>query len=342
MTCGVERGLEMAVGQLLVAMVMLVQLLLVPALLIAWVGFGAAPCIGLWVLRVAAVGVVFWAMDRLADWTFLTRYGRCAVWGLFVVAVVVSGTKAWSRPLWAELGRWEWVSAGASAVLLVAAGVAVGQAVRGTRVPGEPVDLAFPLRGGRFQVAHGGSRPIVNAHMKVADPGLRAWRGQMWALDLVALFPAGNRARGLFPEDLEAYVIFGEPVYAPFDGKVVAVENGLPDLTPPESDRENKAGNYVLLRRDDGVVVLLAHLRQESVVVERGQVVEEGALLGEVGNSGNTSEPHLHVNAQRGVGEETVLDAEPVPATFGGRWLVRNDLVKRSWGEGSPERRGGR
>ena len=332
----------MAVGQLFVATMMLVQLLLVPALLIAWVGFGAAPCVGIWVLRVAAVGVVFWAMDRLVDWTFLTRYGRFAVWGLFAVAVVVSGTKARSRPLWTELGRWAWVSAGASAVLLAAAGVAVAAAVRGARVPGEPVGLAFPLRGGRFHVAHGGSKPIVNAHMKVADPELWAWRGQMWALDVVALSPAGNRARGLFPKDLDKYAIFGEPVYAPCAGRVVAVEDGLPDLTPPESDPENKAGNYVLLRRPDGVVVLLAHLRQGSVAVELGERVEEGALLGEVGNSGNTTEPHLHVNAQQGVGEETVLDAEPLPARFDGRWLVRNDLVQRSRREESSYRRGGR
>jgi hypothetical protein len=316
-------------GQVVIAVIMLAQLLLVPALLIGWVGFGGIPSVAVWALRATAVGAAFWAMDRLMDWTFLTRYGRYAVWGWYAAALVISGLQARARPLWTELGRWGWVSAGAAAVLFIAAVVAVGQAGRGRRVPGDPVDLTFPLSGGRFHVAHGGSRPIVNGHMKVAAPELRAWRGQMWALDVVALYPAGNRAQGLFPENLSAYAIFGQPVYAPCDGEVVEVENELPDLTPPESDSENKAGNYVLLRREDGVAVLLAHLRQGSVVVAPGQRVEEGALLGEVGNSGNTTEPHLHVNAQRGVGEETVLDAEPLPATFNGRWLVRNDLVRR-------------
>jgi hypothetical protein len=313
---------------------MLVQLLLVPALLVGWVAFGRAASMAVWLLRAAAVGAALGAMDRVVDWTFVSRYGRYAAWGLFGAAVIVSGLQVCSGPWWVPLNGREWIAVAASAVLLVAAGAIVVEAARASRVPsgpvrGDAVDLSFPLREGRFHVAHGGSRPLVNAHMKVAAPELDAWRGQMWALDVVALFPAGNRARGLFPKDLEAYAIFGEPVYAPCEGVVVAVENDLPDLIPPKSDGENKAGNYVLLRRLDGVVVLLAHLRQGSVVVEPGERVDEGALLGEVGNSGNTSEPHLHVNAQQGVGRETVLDADPLPATFDGRWLARNDLVRR-------------
>ncbi|TMZ49982.1 M23 family metallopeptidase, partial [Klebsiella pneumoniae] len=52
-----------------------------------------------------------------------------------------------------------------------------------------------------------------------------------------------------------------------------------------------------------------------------GDVVREGQLLGTVGNSGNTSEPHLHIHAEK--------DGEGVPIRFGGRFLVRNNLMRK-------------
>lgn len=58
--------------------------------------------------------------------------------------------------------------------------------------------------------------------------------------------------------------------------------------------------------------------------MERGEGVEEGRLLGRVGNTGNTSEPHVH--AVR-TGSGNIFEGEGVPSEFGGRFLVRNDLV---------------
>jgi murein DD-endopeptidase MepM/ murein hydrolase activator NlpD len=74
------------------------------------------------------------------------------------------------------------------------------------------------------------------------------------------------------------------------------------------------------------VDVLLAHLRQNSLTVAPGQVIAAGDLLGRVGNSGNTSEPHLHVHAIR-TGSGDMRDGEPVPFTFANRFLIRNDLT---------------
>jgi murein DD-endopeptidase MepM/ murein hydrolase activator NlpD len=62
-------------------------------------------------------------------------------------------------------------------------------------------------------------------------------------------------------------------------------------------------------------------MQQGSVAVAEGDVVREGQLLGTVGNSGNTSEPHLHIHAEK--------DGEGVPIRFGGRFLVRNNLMRK-------------
>ena len=77
-------------------------------------------------------------------------------------------------------------------------------------------------------------------------------------MDVVRLNAWGFRARGLRPRDPTRYAIFGDPVRAPCSGRVVQALDGLPDLPPPQKDREHMAGNHVLLACGD-VEVLLGH-----------------------------------------------------------------------------------
>jgi len=322
---GPGRGVELSYR--VITVVNLVQLVLIPALLVAWQAWESTLSFGAWMLRTMAVGSLLLLMDRLLDWSFLSTWGRTVMWVLFGVAFITSGVRAFRQPLWVRPEGRSWIPVVASILVIAGTAVPLANSLRGLSVPGEPVALTFPFRGGCFHIAHGGSRKIINGHMKVAAPDLRAWRGQMWGLDVFKLYPMGNRARGFFPENLEDYAIFGEPVYAPCEGEVVATENELPDLIPPDTDTVNKAGNYVLLTCGDEAVILLAHLKQGSVAVRPGEWVTVGDRLGEIGNSGNTTEPHLHISAQRDVGDETILDAEPRAMTFDGDWLVRNDVV---------------
>jgi murein DD-endopeptidase MepM/ murein hydrolase activator NlpD len=89
-------------------------------------------------------------------------------------------------------------------------------------------------------------------------------------------------------------------------------------------------GNYVVVRCQD-VTVLLAHLMKGSVEVEPGREVKKGQPLGRVGNSGNTTEPHLHIHAARLGPRESILSGEGLPIRFEGRFLVRNDLAYRRY-----------
>lgn len=315
-------------NQTLLVVLMVAQLILLPLALLAWLAFGPVTSSGAWLLKAAAVSSAVLALYFVLDWTFFTRYGRVLLLLLWVAALLYAGYRAWGAPFWAPLSGWGWVRLGGHILLLAVSVTLLATVWQGRRAPAAAVDLTFPLRDGVYHVAHGGSRKLLNAHMKVADPALHDWRGQMWGLDIVELYPAGNRARGFFPKELNRYAIFGEAVYAPCAGEVAAVENDLPDLIPPQSDSVNKAGNYVLLRCEQGGVVLLAHLRQHSVIVAPGQPVAAGELLGEIGNSGNTTEPHLHLSAQADVGVDTILDADPRPMRLNGRFPIRNSLFR--------------
>lgn len=200
------------------------------------------------------------------------------------------------------------------------------QALRGRAVPSPPVALQFPLRsasseGGRFVVGNGGSTAVLNGHARVA--------AQRYALDIEALGPRGWRATGLYPKERDAYAIWDARVVAPCAGEVLSATDGLPDLPPGETDVVNLAGNHVVLSCGD-VTVLLAHFREGTVAVTAGEHVVAGQDLGRVGNSGNTSEPHLHVHAVRGRPsdfETLAFTGEAVPMSFDGRFLVRHDVV---------------
>ena len=190
----------------------------------------------------------------------------------------------------------------------------------------DAVDLAFPLVDGRYAVVHGGGSILLNYH--------RAVPAQAHATDIVALNDRGRRARGVLPAALDAYEIFDRAVVAPCDGVVLGMSDGAPDAAIGRVDALRPAGNHVLLSCVAGgaeITILLAHFRSGSVAVARGDRIRRGVPLGRVGNSGNSTEPHLHVHAVRGRETDpgTVFaTAEAVPLTFNGRFPTRNTIIR--------------
>ncbi len=187
-----------------------------------------------------------------------------------------------------------------------------------------------PLEPGRYLVVNGGSNSSTNAHLETLDasvPRYRAWRGQSYGVDLVAVDGFGLRARGVQPADPRAYVIYGARVLSPCAGEVVIAVHGLPDMRVPEVDSDHLAGNHVMLRCAEADV-LLGHLQRGSVRVRAGERVAVGDWLGLVGNSGNTGEPHLHVHAQGRGTTEAPLSGDPRPIQFTGRFPVRGDRIE--------------
>ncbi len=99
---------------------------------------------------------------------------------------------------------------------------------------------------------------------------------------------------------LSDYYCFGLPVLSPVAGFVVKTLDSLPDNAPGQVDMDNNWGNHVLIRMDNGLYALLAHLRQGSIAVEVGAYVNPAQKLAECGSSGRSPQPHLHLHVQRG------------------------------------------
>ena len=182
------------------------------------------------------------------------------------------------------------------------------------------VNLKLPFEDGRFYVAHWGSNIVSNSH--------RSDRSQQNAVDILELNKFGWRAGGIYHSNLDQYKIFGKSVISPCNGRVTAAVDKFEDLIPPNRDPDHPAGNHVILRCQ-GTKLLLAHLQKGSVAVNAGEKIETGQLIGQVGNSGNTTEPHLHIHAVREL-NGSVFNGDPVPILIMNQVPTRNTVFNIS------------
>ncbi len=148
-------------------------------------------------------------------------------------------------------------------------------------------ELRLPFQG-EWLVGWGGRSTEENYHAAYPD--------QRFAYDFLVVREGSSHEPGATGN--EGYYCFGQPILAPGAGTVVAAVDGEPDRTPGEVVAERPLGNHVILDHENGEYSFLAHLRQGSVMVEPGQRVEAGEQLGECGNSGHSTEPHLHYHLQ--------------------------------------------
>jgi hypothetical protein len=171
-----------------------------------------------------------------------------------------------------------------------------------------------------------------------------------YAIDFVPVDEAGRTApitlRTLLrPEPPERFPGFGRPVLAPVAGLVVTAHDAAPDhdayrglpsvgyaLTQGRraaAGWEHLAGNHVLVETQDGPVVAVCHLQRGSIAVRPGQLVQVGERLGRCGNSGNSTEPHVHLQA---IDRADVSHARAVPITFHGSLPRNGDVVDAGQG----------
>lgn len=161
--------------------------------------------------------------------------------------------------------------------------------------------------------------------------------GERYAVDFVGVderrrtAPVRDWRTFLASEPPERFFAFGRPILAPVDGTVVAVHDGEPDhaarrspiaLVPYMLGQAGRlrdgigavAGNYAMVEdRRSGMFVTVVHLRAESLRVAEGNRVRVGQPLAECGNSGNSTQPHVHVQV---TDRSDLLAAEGVPMAF--------------------------
>lgn len=148
--------------------------------------------------------------------------------------------------------------------------------------------------------------------IKTNSPHAR-WASERWAYDLVM------KPESIGSNNLRDYGIYDKEIVAPVSGTIIAAYDQEDDITPNTEKFLSMEGNHVYIKIDKtGTFLLLNHLKKGSVLVKAGEHVNEGDAIGRVGNSGSTSEPHLHIHHQRQDPTKTVYPpiAEGLPLYF--------------------------
>ncbi|MCR4329516.1 MAG: M23 family metallopeptidase [Candidatus Roizmanbacteria bacterium] len=168
------------------------------------------------------------------------------------------------------------------------------------------ITIDFPLRGEWVFLNPPGHHPYAFDFMKI-DKGKKNYSDGSFL----------NFIFGRIP--VESFYGWSQPILAPIEGVVIQASDDWPDNTMvnlintvfiwlratflfrpkingSKIDIRPNVGNYVMIQSETGEIVFLAHMRSGSVKVVVGQRVAVGQIIGEVGNSGNTTAPHLHIN----------------------------------------------
>lgn len=175
-------------------------------------------------------------------------------------------------------------------------------------------NLILPFKG-TLMVSNGGRLPEINNHNRPADKGPQ---NQIYAYDF-RLDNTGNEKK------LEDYKVFSTEVITPGDGVIAQVVDGSFDCEPGEADRSVGVGNMVMIDHQNGEYSLLCHFKHQSISVKVGDRVKQGDLLGLCGNTGNTSQPHIHFNLQDNL---RGYKANPLPAQFA-KIIVNGEVKKK-------------
>jgi murein DD-endopeptidase len=178
----------------------------------------------------------------------------------------------------------------------------------------EAVAISPPLRGDHWLAANGPSNNSGHRRALIPIDG-HAAIAQRFAIDWVRVRDDGKTFQG-DEKDNKNYYAYGNDALAVADGVVTEVKDGIPENVPGINSRavpitlETVGGNHVILDIGGGHYAFYAHLQPGSLRVKLGDKVRRGQVVGLVGNSGNSTEPHLHFHIENAT---SPLGAEGLP-----------------------------
>lgn len=184
-------------------------------------------------------------------------------------------------------------------------------------VASESVLIGPPLRGGVWLTGNGPAEASGHRRALIPVGGVPAI-AQRFAIDYVRV---GDDNKTFTGDQLrnESYRAEGNDALAVANGTVVAVKDGIPENVPGVNSRavpitlETVGGNHVIIDIGGGRYAFYAHLKPGSPRVKVGDRVTRGQVIGLVGNSGNSTEPHLHFHISDG---NSPLGSEGIPYRY--------------------------
>jgi murein DD-endopeptidase MepM/ murein hydrolase activator NlpD len=179
----------------------------------------------------------------------------------------------------------------------------------------KPIVIGPPLAGAGWVAGNGCCNSEIIHRGSVLSVNGALYAAQRFAIDWMRVDDQGRLVHNDLA-DVHNYTCYGADVLAVADGKVVGTRNDLDDQKPgklPDPATvsiDTVNGNHIVLDIGGGRFAFYAHMQKGSIAVHVGDQVKKGAVLGKLGNSGNTSGPHLHFHIMTG---PSVLGSDGIP-----------------------------
>lgn len=187
-------------------------------------------------------------------------------------------------------------------------------------------EITFPLKDGKYLITDGGNSKIsrlMNYHFYSRVHRKNKTNNSMqFATDVIKI--SGNRNK-FIPEQNEEYPIFGDKVFCPMEGKIIKVEKNVEDNEPFIGKYPYNTGNTVVIKNVN-YYFLLGHMKKESITVSIGDTVKAGDLIGQIGNSGYSERPHLHMQLIEN-DSENYWFGNGIPVRFRDKNLYKNRVI---------------
>lgn len=232
--------------------------------------------------------------------------------------IMVAIGVAWIARLLIELLQPSRPNLNITVLMVIGALVILVDVIRSILPWHDPVVILDIPFNSEWVIIQGGPSPLQNHHLSSYN--------QRYALDIMKL------EDGKLFRDKEGNAMvwsWDEPLFSPVNGTIAVAKDNMEDSYGVNMVVDSKlaAGNYVVIETKGGYFVVMAHLRSGSLEVTEGQEVKIGDLIAKVGNSGNTTMAHLHIQVQTHT-EIWHKDNRSVPFSFQtGPMLRRNDRI---------------
>ncbi|NWK84516.1 M23 family metallopeptidase [Staphylococcus sp. GSSP0090] len=149
----------------------------------------------------------------------------------------------------------------------------------------------------------GGDNELLNYHYQ--------YKHQRLAIDLIKV-DEGCTYQGDVSQ-CENYYIYDLPIVAPANGVVEEIVDGIPDSIPGEMNTVHPEGNYIIIKHGHKEYSMIAHIKPHSFKIEKGDELLRGQHIAHVGNSGNSSEPHIHFQVMN---DKNIQVTQPLKIKF--------------------------
>jgi hypothetical protein len=311
------------------AMLLIASLhLIIPLALIAWTWGRSYTSMVAWAVQVLVLLSYTAFIFLMGAWVFASFYVRYAVVVLAVATLVKSFIYVRNLPFSVMPGYIGRIGYGAGIVVTIVLIYLIVGAIRSHFYGERPLSLRFPFKNGAYAVFEGGNGKVsslMNYHYGASmHKGARTNLSMRYAVDITKLTRWGNDAEGFLPLQNEKYAVFHQTVYSPCDGQVSDIEDKWPNEIPWSGKAPYNVGNHILITNKD-FGVLMGHLQKGSILVKEGDMVKKGQPIAQTGNSGWTSQPHLHIQAMR-KSTGSFWGWEGIPVFFEERNPVKNSL----------------